>query len=807
MIPSELLEAFKTSLLSGEYNLLLGSGVSLDSRNGEGTQLQSAETLRKNLCAKKGVDGNTALHRVYSLLSAAERETEIIKAYSACIAGDSLKPLTNFLWRRLFTFNVDDVIESLYSKAKDAKQELISLNFSAPFEPTPRRDELITVHLHGGVRFPTDGFIFSYTEYARLISGMNPWMHLLSEILATESFIIAGTSLNEVDLEYYLSHRSNETPRRGKGPSLLIEPNADAVTKSDCERFGLTLVETTFGEFLKWVQRMFPCPPSLAELTVPDVNALFPDKNLVRKLVRFFSDFRIVTAADAPQGGSPSSFFYGKPPEQNDLDRHLDIRRADLIPLQTSLQKMLRESTPDSAKILTIFGDAGTGKTTTLFRIAHDLTRQGQTVFVLHTLSRFDVITAAECIKSATSPIVIVIDGFGDHVEQALELLENLGANANIAILAAERSYRREHIDLILGDMPHDKRNLKDFSRGEFRQLIEIFNQFGLVGLSDAVRSPDKFAGKLLDDPVAVAVCRILNDFRPLDSILDSLWRDTDSHFRLPFLCVALARFCHGSGIRYSILQRIAGNSRGLASLFYNGFPLPIAPNLEDEDYVVPLNSVLGDRLLHRTAAKDTDLLYKAFFAIGSGLAPHVNRRAIMQRSPEARLAGRLFDADKVVKPLLGHRAEQFYVDIQDNWKWNSRYWEQRALLAADSDLEVALSYARHAVAVEEHPHTLTTLGKLLFLRMESDSLNRESIFQEALVYLTQAIQREEWRSRITVHPYNTVLTGAIRFFELGEIPSAKQKQDMMTLAQNAIFAFPKDVQIRTLHQRLVPML
>ena len=44
------------------------------------------------------------------------------------------------------------------------------------------------------------GYVFSYTEYAGLMTTNNPWMHLLAEILSTESFIIAGTSFNEGDL-------------------------------------------------------------------------------------------------------------------------------------------------------------------------------------------------------------------------------------------------------------------------------------------------------------------------------------------------------------------------------------------------------------------------------------------------------------------------------------------------------------------------------------------------------------------------------------------------------------------------------
>ena len=90
-----------------------------------------------------------------------------------------------FLWR-LFTFNVDDVLENLYQGTR--KQNLVPLNFSAPFEPTPERRELQAIHLHGSALWPEDGFVFAVTEYVKVMSSLNPWMHPLAEILATEPF-------------------------------------------------------------------------------------------------------------------------------------------------------------------------------------------------------------------------------------------------------------------------------------------------------------------------------------------------------------------------------------------------------------------------------------------------------------------------------------------------------------------------------------------------------------------------------------------------------------------------------------------
>ena len=407
-------------------------------------------------------------------------------------------------------------------------------------------------------------------------------------------------------------------------------------------------------------------------------------------------------------------------------------------------------------------------------------------VLSVHTPSRLDTAVAVECLSCITTKLLLVVDGLADHAEQIVELLQDRTIASKVVVLAAERSYRKEHLDVVFREEELFTRKLLSLTTDECQQLLERYREYGLVGSRDAIKRPREFAARLLGEPVAVAICRILHDFRPLDSIVESLWNATKEADRLPYLCVVLAQYCYRVGLRYSLLQSIMGPSAPIARLIDAELPLRLATNADHDEYVVALNSVIGDRILHRAARREMESLLAAFVAMASAIAPHVNRKAIMRRSPEARLAGRLFDVDKVVRPLLDTAAERFYVSVRTQWEWNSRYWEQRALLAAETDIDTGLNYARHAVAIEDHPFPLTTLGKLLMKQIEVVTTDRSEIYAEAFRMLTAAIEKEAKRSRIRVHPFATLLSGTARYCELGGVLSSDQRSKMQAYASEA---------------------
>lgn len=766
MLDTSLLATFRDSLFTGRYNLLLGSGVSLTSHNRKGEALRDVERLREDLCKLTGSKSNTSLTRAYSLLTAEQRKTEIVDAYSGCRPGADLLPLQRYIWKRLFTFNVDDVIERLYDR--DSQQRLVSLNFDSAFEPDTDKTELQSIHLHGFVAQPGGGFVFSHTEYARVMRSNNPWMLLLSELLPAEPFVIAGTSLNEIDLEFYLSGRTSSTPRKSRGPSLLIEPFPDAATKADCERYDLTLVQATFGDFLAWLSATYPTPPSVQGLTVPSCEQLFRTRIPQRDLLRFFSDFKLVSGATTAPTNVPSPFLYGVEPTWDEIQQHLDIERTENQGLTNSMQRWLAAPTRDDRLIL-VSEQPATGKSTLLKRVGHDLAALGTPVFSVCTLSRIDSDTARACFAQLSAPAVLLVDGLADHAEQIRDLLDDGRLDDNLLVVAAERRYRRELIDIVFAESVPRVQPLDWLSDSEVRQLLEQYQRFGLLALPGGAKPDSHLVASLRRDQVSVAVCRILNDFRPIDRIVDSIWAAASKDQQYVYTVSALAHNCHGTGVRYSVLQAVGGPHVHIESMIGPQSPLPIAKNPVNDEFLIPQSVVIAERLLSRLSKNNRDLLLSAFVGLAEKIAPRVNRYSIKQRTPEARLAGRLFDFDKIVTPLLAHDAERFYDEVKNSWEWNSRYWEQRALLALGRDVRTALQYARHAVFIEKHPHTLTTLGKVLLKSGESAGRDeRVRLFDEAFNLLNEAIDMESQNSRITVHPFSALISGTARYVEQG---------------------------------------
>lgn len=805
MLASEIHVSFRTSLFAGHYNLLLGSGVSLDSTDTARNKLKSASALTAELCALKKVSAATPLSRVALLLSPEDIQEHLTKPYSSCRPGETVKRVTAFVWRSIYTFNIDDALEAAYETSTRRRQRAESVNYDTNYRTPSNRSKVGIIHLHGFTREAEKGYVFSASEYARVTKGLNPWMHVLSELLATEPFIISGTSLNEPDLEYYLAARTDSSLRTNRGPSILVEPYPDAITESLCQRHGLVLVRATLAEFLHWTTETLGHSPHVSQLTVPSMEGLLDRAYGPDAQIEFFSSFELVRPATPNPVAETSPFFYGKAPRWSDLESSIDLPNADERRVGATVRNFL-ENRDSKVRFFTVLAESGSGKTTVLRRVAYDLAKEGRIVLSLTGKLALDPDNTRKGLAALTRPALLVIDNVADHASSVLTALHGLNVRHPLAILCADRDYRRDHIFRVLGDFPSEEFSLSAWTALQYEDFIERFRRAGLVGTPDAVRVPKKFADMLVGDPVAIAGCRVLNNFKPLDVIVHSLWKDSTPEARSSYALAALSEFCYSGGIAYPILER-AQHNVGLRDQLSLAVPLPLAYS-EDGDFVLPLHPAVGERLLHYLSREKRSLLANLFSSLSLALAPYVNRQTIIDRTPEARLAGRLFNAERVVRPLLRERAADFYLALQPSWQWNSRYWEQRAILTQDENIDHAVQYARHAVAIEEHPFPKTTLASLLVRKMELSRAADDSLFSEVYSLLETALREEATRGwRPAPHPYSVLLHAVSVYLKAGGRLVAKKENWFRERIDYCTRAFPRDARLISAGERILKRL
>lgn len=805
MLNQEVLDKLRPSLFAGHYNLLLGSGISLDSTDKKGQPLKSAWDLTIDLCNLKGVKSSTPLSRVSLLLDSDEVEKYITKPYLACRPGETVKRLTSFVWRTVFTLNVDDALEAAYESTSRPKQQPESLNYDTLYKTPATKATLPIVHLHGFTRESEKGYVFSTNEYGRVTRGMNAWMHVLSELMASEPFIIAGTTLNESDLDYYLSGRTENSVRNNRGPSLFIEPYPDKITENLCARHGLILVKAALSDFLAWLIGAVGHPPTVRELTIPSQQGLFKSTLKPEKQVAFFTSFELVRPTTQNPDGEVSPFYFGRAARWSDLESSLDVPTEDEREFCAKARNAAAALSPQIT-LLCAISEPGSGKTTQIRRAAYNLSREGVLVFNMNSKAAFDPENVAEVIASLDKPVILTIDGVADHAASLRVLMTSVKPSKSVTILGADRDYRRDHIDRILGDLNTEFVGISAWTVDGYQLLLERLRRAGLLGSTDAVHAPRKFAERLAGDSVAVATCRALNNFRPLEAILKSLWNDADEASRRSYVLAALGEHCYSGGLYYPILEAAHSNPKLVEQLQLDR-PLPLA-YAEDGDFVLPLHPVIADRVLHMLSREKPEILLEVFCSLARALSPYVNRRTAIDRTPEARLAARLFNAERVTRPLLGKLAEGFYVSTRESWQWNSRYWEQRALFTQATNIDAAIQFARHAVAIESHPFPWTTLASLLAKKLETAVAGVEALYTEIFDLLGQVLRHESARSwRPTPHPYAALFHASEVYLDKSGRLAPRKRDWVVEQVRYCERTFSRDVKLNAAGERILTKL
>jgi acyl-CoA thioesterase FadM len=124
---------------------------------------------------------------------------------------------------------------------------------------------------------------------------------------------------------------------------------------------------------------------------------------------------------------------------------------------------------------------------------------------------------------------------------------------------------------------------------------------------------------------------------------------------------------------------------------------------------------------------------------------------------------------EKIESDWLGaSQACEWYAELANEYDWNPRYWEQRALAEArNKNYPRARSFAEHAVSLRQDTLTLNTLGSILtdmaLNYFAPASYDAQQSFWVGVESLRNARHLGQGRFE---HPYVTFFSRALRFVD-----------------------------------------
>ncbi|ETT28848.1 hypothetical protein RAJCM14343_1567 [Rhodococcus aetherivorans] len=712
-VPSDQRDQFLQTLISGKYNLLLGAGASVDSTDKHGLSLPSGTGLTEEINSIAG-SSQKQLSDAYEIaLDRARPEIEnyFKNRFIDCVPAHWWTIFSECVWNRIWTLNVDDVVEQAY-RIPNRRGPLLARTYSW-------RDQLVddiglqVVHLHGKVLEdgPLD-LIFSISEYVDAIEKKYSWYRKFFDDWVGLPFITIGSSLFG---EYDLAQATRAKRPAGDNPSLYISREIASEMREQLEIRNLVGVEMSAEAAAIEIEALTREHRSSVAYQWQSTAAEKSD------VARFSAQFELLDLTD---GNRPRNhdFFGGAEPHWSDI---VDGKAAVFgwhERLAHQLLTDLKELGPVQ-KLHAVLGDRFSGKTTGAYMVSHIIREEQFPVFLFKGDRRIDIESTLRVLKSRSTSL-LVYDGIADFSDDVQILLQKArDQNAKVIVLALERKQRRH---VLLQSMDPDFLALYDDSNG---YRIDPLNRLDAERLLKHIELSGRYARiQNLNHGERIKKFEDRNIFDAMSEMEFGVgYRDRISprFNKLPSyearVLLFLVSFVNsfGYGLPLPFVEASGMKSREVRALM---------KTKEANDLLVMEFSALHSK--YRSAALNTAKsllstrdIQDSIVAFMTRLSPYVNKNTKRSRTLEYRILKAVMRARGLRTILPPPTLEVIYRKLEPIYGDDAAFWEQRSIAAQfDKDYAPATSYAARAVDLAPRDmRRRTTFGRLLLVRSYRD--------------------------------------------------------------------------------------
>ena len=552
-----LLRQFQT----GNAILFAGAGFSVSASNAEGTDPPTSQSLAERLSVECGWSySGEELPLVYGQaekhLGTRRLRDLMDRLFGHCTPADWHRSVAQIHWYRIYTTNVDDVIENSYTKS-NGLQRLAVITCPAQYKDVDSWfEEVQCVHLHGSALDRSKQLTFTAEHFAVETARPSPWYQSLIEDMYSRSVVFIGSRLSEPPFHHYLQLRS----LRARGTSeirakaFVVTPNPSRLWERQLLDQNMVVIPVTAEEFI-------PALAGKVSELVPDrmelLKARYPHQiqaivsGLLTSRADLLRDFDIVdTAPTIPTERATvrrTQFFLGAEPSWDDVRAGVDAVRGFVPEFLDTLR-----GAADGHNVVLITGHAGSGKSTLLRRLAIELAREGRSAYFAKAPRTFPVEPVLALLRDLDEGTVyFFLDDAVHNLNSVSEILSNAPGEASVTFVLAERPHLIEARLSVLPRKPSAVLDIPPLSSSDCDLVIDKLSEFGYLGALQGVSRAEQrreFLGR--SQKQLLVALKEATSGRGFDAIIGDEFRTLASdEVRMAYTIACLA-YMHGAPIR-----------------------------------------------------------------------------------------------------------------------------------------------------------------------------------------------------------------------------------------------------------------
>ncbi len=774
---TDVIQKLDRCLISGHPILFTGAGFSMGATNENGDEIPSGYSLKKQIIEdflgvkesqedyKELIDASLA--DVYTYAGDTQSDyrlrdfiTERLSGFYPQSYHEILLEFNN--WMKIYTVNIDDVVEN--SKCGN---RFIIQNSSRKISYT-KANKIEYIKLHGCVRNKDGKIVFSNSQYVdSMLNSTDYRFSCFAQDMQIENFVIVGTEMNEINLDYYIQLFSSAIGKTGRGQLFFINPHLSLLLKGKIQKLGAIIIPWTTRQFAEHISTLSQ-PNHLQESNI---------------FIKDFLNIREVYDKKRLLSNYKSKLYFGDYPDYKDILFDWDFTNPEIEDIINNTKIINGLS---YRRMIAFYGKAMSGKSLYLKRIAVSFVRENFAVFQFCGKD-FDIKYFAKRITSLPERnVVLIIDDASFYYREIASLIRIFPKEKNLIVFTAARTYQhfRKRYCLVPESWFDEHCITGETANSEFAaNIADRLDEKGLLGKL-------KLGNLKSSERKDVRIANIMK-FNDVSSFLYDInsGRHYQARMRDDYL-----RLSDNSVLEHDFLIQL--------SIFYK-LNLPFFP-AEIFGLIYNENS---NRVLNKVENFITYFPDHNSFAIRSNfLLPYVLKRVSHKKilrlvaevliyvSPQVvdgyhsywnEIASTLMKCKLLRRHLNLHNWEvkKLLLSIKNYYNDDYNYWLQVGLSEQyDNEFELALNHFEQAESISPNSYLVKNAIARNFLRQANviDSEEKANSLFDKGVKLMEKLIREREENQVRAYSTHCLLFEKIKFFgKYRIIPDEETLQDM----------------------------